>query len=328
MICQLCLTKIATHNLTERSFDGRFVEAQYCEDCYAAKYRNPQPRRAPRLSFTIKSFMILAGVWALPNAVTAWIMRSGWFTGTPAQMRIWTIQAFLAVNLVFGFFFGWIGLMAWFSRLMWHNQTGGLIPMPNQKVDRRQLVALLIRLPLLVLSILAWSFAAIFAAKWLAPKFGMAQIQLMNLLMLAPALPIIILSFMKNKHLRDRIYQFWRTASPTERALRAVGAGVVVRIHPRDRDRRPASPCLGLHVLVPHPAGDPYLDRGADRPDGRGRLDRQTPLAGAVVVQANCHGHLSCTRAWLPISVSGSAPPRQRWALAIFSQAICRKCRC
>ena len=222
MICQLCLTRIATHDLTERASHGRFVEAQYCEDCYTAKYQNPQPRRAPRLSFTIKSFMIVAGVWTLPNAVTAWIMRSGWFTGTPAQVRIWTIQAFLAVNLVFGFFFVWFGLMIWFTRLMWHNRTGGLIPMPNQKLDRRQFVAQLIYSLVVGAPFMVWTFAMMFAARRLAPKVGLAEVQLWTLLMLAPVLPTIVLSFVKNKHLRNQIHQSWRTASPTERALRAV----------------------------------------------------------------------------------------------------------
>ncbi len=221
MICQLCLARAATRHVTEPSSDGRFVEAWYCEDCYAAKHQNPSPVRAPRPRFTIKSFMILVGVWALPNAVTAWIVRSGWITGTPAQLRLWTAQAFLAVNLVFCFFFVWIGLMTWFTRLMWHNQTGGLVPVPKQKATRQQLIALIVRLLLLVLAIGTWQFVAIHMAKWLAPKVGLASFQLVNLLLFAPFLPIIVLSFLKNKHLRGRMAQLWRTASPTERALRA-----------------------------------------------------------------------------------------------------------
>jgi hypothetical protein len=221
MICQLCLAKIATRHVAERSSDDRFIDAWYCEDCYGAKYEHPSPVRAPRPRFTIKSFMIVVGVWALPNAVTAWIVRSGWITGTPAQLRLWTAQAFLAVNLVFCFFFVWFGLMRWFTRLMWHNQTGGLVPVPKQKGTRQQLAALIVRLLLLVLAIMAWQFVAIYIAKWLAPKVGLASFQLVNLLLFAPVLPITVLSFLKNKHLRGRIHQLWRTASPTERALRA-----------------------------------------------------------------------------------------------------------
>lgn len=234
MICQLCLARLATRHVTELSSDDRFVEAQYCEDCYTAKYQEPLPRRAPRLSFTIKSFMILAGVWASPNAVTAWIMRSGWVTGTPAQVRIWTIQAFLAVNLVFGFFFVWFGLMTWFTRLMWHNQTGGLIPMPKHpKLNRKQRVALLIQLLLMLVPLLALQIGALILANWLAGKFPVFQRpQWFALISAAWLLPFVAASFFlknrKNSHIREQIRQLWRTASWTERAVRAIAVGWTV----------------------------------------------------------------------------------------------------
>jgi hypothetical protein len=202
MICQLCLVKVATRHVAEPSRDGRFVtKADYCEDCYTAKYQNPLPRRAPRLSFTIKSFMIVAGVWALPNAVTAWIMRSGWVTGTPAQMRLWTTQAFLGVNLVVGFFFVWIGLIAWLSRLMWHNQTGGLIPMPQHpKLNREQRVALLRRSLLALVPLLVWLFGALVLANWLAGKFPVFQRhQWFPLIFFASLLPFVAASLLRNR---------------------------------------------------------------------------------------------------------------------------------
>ena len=227
MICQLCLVKVATRHVSEPCSDGRsVVEADYCEDCYTAKYQNPLPRRAPRLSFTIKSFMIVAGVWALPNAVTAWIMRSGWVTGTPAQMRLWTTQAFLGANLVFGFFFVWIGLMTWLSRLMWHNQTGGLIPMPNPKLNRSQRVELLRRLLLALVPLLALLFGALVLANWLAGKFPVYQRhQWFPLIFTACLVPFVATSLLrnrKNNYLRERVRQLWRTASWTERVLRAI----------------------------------------------------------------------------------------------------------
>jgi hypothetical protein len=229
MICQLCLAKVATRDVAERSSDGRLVEAQYCQECYDAKYEHPSPVSAPRPRFTIKSFMILVCVWALPNSVTAWIVRSGWITGTPAQLRLWTIQSFLAVNLVFGFFFVWFGLMIWLSRLMWHNQTGGLVPMPKQKLTRKQRVALLVRLPLLLVPLLVLQVGVLFLAEWLAAKFPvMSRRQWFALIALAALLPFAAVTFLKNfkdNYLNDRVRQLWRTASRTERALRAAALG-------------------------------------------------------------------------------------------------------
>ena len=43
MICQLCLNRMATRQVTEPSLDGQFAEAQYCQQCYEAKYQNPPP---------------------------------------------------------------------------------------------------------------------------------------------------------------------------------------------------------------------------------------------------------------------------------------------
>src|SRR4051794_38130940 len=83
MICQLCLGEAATERVTERLPSGRSREAQYCWSCYEARYLKPPPAGShfPRLAFRLKNVMIHVAVWAVPNAVAAWIMRSGWVTG-------------------------------------------------------------------------------------------------------------------------------------------------------------------------------------------------------------------------------------------------------
>jgi hypothetical protein len=45
----------------------------------------------PRPRFTIKNLMVFAGLFAIPNAAVALIMRSGLIAGTPNQIRDWTL---------------------------------------------------------------------------------------------------------------------------------------------------------------------------------------------------------------------------------------------
>jgi hypothetical protein len=223
MICQLCLIKMATRHVTERSPRGRFEEAHYCAECYEAKYLRPPPPADsfPRPRATLKNLMILVGVWAVPNAIAAWVMRSGYVTGTPAQLRQWAINTFLGVNLVLGFFVVLVALQTWLNRVIWHRRTGGLVPMPKQKLTPKQHAALLVRMG----PFFAWCVVAAFLERWLTPKIWPIQQsspRLFVLILCAPLLPIAALGLSKNRWLRDRIWQEWRVASGPERVFRAL----------------------------------------------------------------------------------------------------------
>src|SRR5262249_43055400 len=95
MLCQLCLDKSARISVTDRS-SGRPGMAFYCARCYAAKYVKSPPGAGafPLPQFNIRNILIVVAVWAVPNAAVAWFMRSGYVTGTPDQLREWTILAF------------------------------------------------------------------------------------------------------------------------------------------------------------------------------------------------------------------------------------------
>ena len=229
MICQLCLSKPATTHLTERSPAGKFAEAHYCAECYEAKYLKPSPGPAsfPRPRFTLKRIMILVAGWAVPNAITAWIMRSGFIIGTPQQLREWNIAAFLAVNLMIAFFVVWAGLMAWLQKVTWYNQTGGVLPMPVQKrlPLKQQFKAYLVLIPLI-----AWIVAAIAIGHWLTPKIWPGRRENIALafgLMFAPFLPFVVLALYrggwKNPARYEHIRLRWSLMSPIERVLRVMG---------------------------------------------------------------------------------------------------------
>jgi hypothetical protein len=116
MLCQICLQAEATIHMLDRLSGNPPVEANYCQTCYDLKYVDPparppvspahttQPARLhwlPRPRFTIKGMMIVAGLFAILNAAVVLFMRSGLIPGTPAQIRVWTIKAFLVANLSF-----------------------------------------------------------------------------------------------------------------------------------------------------------------------------------------------------------------------------------
>ncbi len=107
----------------------------YCEPCSVAKDEK-QPvagARGARPQFTIKSFMIVICLWAVPNALVAWVMKSGDVAGTPEQLSQWTIQTFVAVNLVLAFVAGWSFLFVWLIRLVCFKSTDGLASSPPNK---------------------------------------------------------------------------------------------------------------------------------------------------------------------------------------------------
>jgi hypothetical protein len=221
MLCQLCLENVATRQLTERSHSGGIVRADYCDRCFHAKYVEPpaDSGRFPTPTFTIKNIMILAGVWAVPNAITAWVFRSGYVTGTPAQVRQWTVDSFLALNLVVGFFVVWLYLLEWLGRVMSYKATGNFLPMPRQRLTIRQSVHQV----LAVVPLAAWCVAAGFLERWLTPRLWPSQRQslpLQTLLMWAPLVPLMLVRLSKNRYVRERMWQSWRSASPQERLLR------------------------------------------------------------------------------------------------------------
>ena len=80
--------------------------------------------------------MILAGVFAVPNAAIVLILRSGLIPGTPAQVRDWTMKAFLAVNPSVAIFLAEVILHPWLRGLHLHQITGGLPPSRLKSICR------------------------------------------------------------------------------------------------------------------------------------------------------------------------------------------------
>ena len=115
MLCQLCLSNVATYHLTERLPSGQFAEADYCAECYEVRCLKPPLRRGvPQTEVHAQEHHDPDRGRAVPNAIAAWVMRSGYVTGTPAQIRQWTMAAFLALlNVFLAFWVAWLAVMAW-----------------------------------------------------------------------------------------------------------------------------------------------------------------------------------------------------------------------
>jgi hypothetical protein len=162
--------------------------------------------------------LILVGVCAVVNALTAWIMRSGYFTRDPVQLRRWTTSVFVAVNLFLGLSVFLLSLGMWFVRFVWFKRTGGLVPMPQQPPVKQQLAALVRMWPLFAWFVAA-SPIAVFAIQkiWPDPRFAA---QLFALIVLSPPLLVMAFAFPRNRFLRTRIQQEWQTASRQERILK------------------------------------------------------------------------------------------------------------
>jgi hypothetical protein len=255
MLCQLCLEKPAMCHLTTRSRAGHFIEDHYCSACYAAKYLQPPAAAAsfPRPRFTLNNVMILLGLWTVPNAIAAWVFRSGYVTGTPAQIRQWTIQTFLGVNLLVGFSVLWTYLLTWLVRVMWYKKTGDLVPMPQQKMTLRQSLALIVALTLYF----AWCKAAIVLDRWLTPMIWPIQRSsphLLSVLLLLPGFLMLALRFPQNRYLRERIWQEWRAASRQERLLRALAIAWSLGFLPLLVFGGPSLMTVGFNLWFPIPA--------------------------------------------------------------------------
>lgn len=222
MICQLCLARVATRRVTERLPSGRIGDAYYCPECYAAKYFGPGPagvEAAPRLRFTLGHAMTLVGVWGVANAVTAWVMKAGPRVWPPAQVGRWVARAFLGVNLSVGVLVGYVVVAGWLARLLWYRRTGGLVPMPSQRLGLKGLATLLAWMA----SFTLWGLAAVLVARWLTRMVGPAQrinVRLYVLVLWGPILSVVAARLWRDRFFRDQVWQEWRVASGAERAWR------------------------------------------------------------------------------------------------------------
>ena len=234
MICQLCLVKTAARHHIQRSPSGRLAEGYYCQKCYEAMHLNPSSDEGAlvRPRFTIRAMMVVVSVWALPNAVAAWIIRRGYVTGTPAELRLWTVYAFLGVNLLLAIYVTGFFYVAWLRKVAWFKRTGGLVAPPPPASVRQQPAALV-----LMSQFFAWCVSVIVVVKWLKlttwptiQRFSPERsVLLLLLIMLVPQLLVVALVLSRNRILRNRvqqrltnhIHQEWRLASGSERALKA-----------------------------------------------------------------------------------------------------------
>jgi hypothetical protein len=161
--------------------------------------------------------MILLGAWTLANAVVAWVMRGGYVTGTPEQLRQWTIDAFLGVSLFLAFIAIWYSLLFWLDRVKWFNRTGGVLP--RRTLAPKQLLGSL----LLVGLTLAWTVVGMFLGRWLVSMLWPAQppgLWLFIVIWCAPLLPAVVFRAVKHRAPFERVRQEWMTASGRERALK------------------------------------------------------------------------------------------------------------
>lgn len=224
VVCQMCCSEAALYSATERSPTGRSYEAFYCPECYKAKYlEGPGPSLAfPRPRMTIRWWLALAGVWAVLNAVLAWFMRAGFVTGTPAQVRQWTILGFAGGNLAFALFLAWLASIAWILQVLWYRRTGGRFQLPRRNPTRSEFLLHLLGLwPFLMAAAVAG-----LVARYLTPQLGSLRGAWVPVFIVTYAVLPSVLS----KRVRegygywiDRIRRDWLTASWLERGLKVGG---------------------------------------------------------------------------------------------------------
>jgi hypothetical protein len=169
MLCQMCLQAEATVHVLDRLSGDHPVEADYCKACYDLKYVHlpARPRLVfPRPRFTIQDMIGVVVVAALLNMAIVLVMRSPLIPpGTPAQVRDWTIKAFLGMNLGFGLMMACIFSMSWLARIRLYKMTGGLVPTPEWKMP--PLKVFLRRLVTGLGPMLAWWTIGMFLLRWL-----------------------------------------------------------------------------------------------------------------------------------------------------------------
>ena len=217
MLCQLCLqAEAAIHVLDPQATDGP-VEADYCQACYKLKYLKPPapPPAFPRPRFTIENLMIFAGLFAIPNALVALIMRSGLIPGTPDQIRDWTLKAFLVINLGFATLAGFVFLIEWLSKVRWYKLTGGLVPMMQWRSPG---LSEYLRLSVGMMLMAAWILAAQFLLIPILWPSRLPDLWVMILIWSGPLLVRDFLGFL-GFYQDERMRQMWRGSSRLERAF-------------------------------------------------------------------------------------------------------------
>lgn len=156
--------------MAERLPSGKVLDAHYCLECFDAKYvGSPRASDFPRPTFTLKNIMRLSVAWAIPNAIIAWVMRSGYMIGTPEQLDQWSLDAFVGINLVLTVAVLFHFVLHWLSKVMSFNRSGGLMPMPTPTLTLSR--AQNIKLSLRMAAIFCWIVVAKFLEEWLTPKF-------------------------------------------------------------------------------------------------------------------------------------------------------------
>jgi hypothetical protein len=252
MTYQLCGSRAATHRIAPRSPAAPRDFWYYCAQCYEAKYlRCPGPGKGlPRPRFAIKHLMVLVAIFSVPNAIAALVMNSGLFSGTPAQLREWTIFAFLAANLLPAFHIAVIALLAWTDRVWIDNWTGGVL-IPQVELTPRQRRAMFLWLLLCV----AWFAIAHILPVWLVKLWPsqLAGTYLVFLILPAPLPVIVFLSLATNRAMRNRVRQQWKIAGLQERVLRLTALawliGTLLALGLADLDRA----FWGLRIWFPIP---------------------------------------------------------------------------
>lgn len=221
MLCQMCLRGVATVHILDRTPGGPPVASDYCPACYDLKYVRPtaRPPDFPRPRFTIRRLMILAALFAIPNAAVMLVMRSGLIPGTPAQLRDWTVQAFLSANVFCGIMAAYILSFAWLRKVEWHRRTGGLVPMekPRKAGPREYLIAVV-----LALIIVGWFIGAASVIERVASLVWPGWRPNPTRALWTLSAPIYVgagLALFRH----ERVRALWRGASPLERFLRLLG---------------------------------------------------------------------------------------------------------
>ncbi|MHC5542365.1 hypothetical protein ACYOEI_29435 [Singulisphaera rosea] len=111
---------------------GRVVHAHYCPMCQYAKKRivTLDESHYPKFLFTLKQFMVVVAIFAIPNGLLAWVMRGGILPKPkdPELARQLILSAFLATNLCFSLVVIHVVLAAWLRKMIWYKRTGGIIP--------------------------------------------------------------------------------------------------------------------------------------------------------------------------------------------------------
>ena len=221
MTCQLCVARAATHRVIDRSPAARSGPRYYCSQCYEAKYLTPPTQRNgfPKPRFTIKTLMLLVALFSVTNAIAASIMNSGIITGTPDQLRDWTICAFLAANLFPALGVLFFSVASWTDRVFIHNWRGG-VRIPEVELTPRQRRTMI---EWLLLSI-AWTAFAFLLSGWLLKMWPgqLSGTHVVFLILPAPLPLIAIFKLTKDRAMRIRIREDWKASSGPVRLLRIV----------------------------------------------------------------------------------------------------------